>query len=162
MRLFLSFFLLLFSFSYGYEDFVQYEKGYYYVVITKGSFKNVNSKLLEEIRMQGWDVIHTINVDKTAEMKSPYKTHLLCKAEYLREGIEKFRPIGVIIPCKMAIYVEGSKIKIMVEDVSEYPDIYAPENIQFKKFMLKVRDELISILNRTAGRFMESRYTPYE
>ena len=162
MRFLLPALFFLFSLSYGYEDFVQYEKGYYYVVITKGSFKNVNSKLLEEIRMQGWDVIHTINVDKTTGMKSPYKTHLLCKAEYLREGIERFRPIGVIIPCKMAIYVEGSKIKIMVEDVSEYSDIYAPKNAEFRKFLLKVRDELIEILNRTAGRFMKSRYTPYE
>ncbi|WP_456463330.1 DUF302 domain-containing protein [Persephonella sp.] len=162
MKFFAVLFFFLFSLSYGYEDFVQYEKGYYYVVITKGSFKNVNSKLLEEIRMQGWDVIHTINVDKTIKMKSPYKTHLLCKAKYLKEGVKKFRPLGVIIPCKMAIFVEGNKIKIMVEDVSEYADIYAPEDKEFKKFMLKVRDELIGILNRTAGRFMKSRYTPYE
>jgi uncharacterized protein (DUF302 family) len=155
-------FVFLFSFSYGYEDFVQYERGYYYVEIKKGSFENVNSKLIEEIKAHGWDVIHTINVDKTVKMKSFYKTHLLCKAKYLKKGIERFKAIGVIIPCKMAVYSEGNKVKIMVEDVSEYGRIYAPEDKEFRRFLIKVRDELIDILNRTASRFMKSRYTPYE
>ncbi|SNZ11408.1 Uncharacterized conserved protein, DUF302 family [Persephonella hydrogeniphila] len=155
-------FIFLFSLSYSYEDFVQYEKGYYYVEIKKGSFENVNSKLLEEIKAHQWDVIHTINVDKTVKMKSFYKTHLLCKAKYLREGVQRFKAIGVIIPCKMAIFTDGNTVKIMVEDVSEYGKIYAPGNREFEKFLIKVRDELIDILNRTASRFMKSKYTPYE
>ncbi len=157
--------LVLFLFVtqvYGYEDFVQYEKGYYYVLIKKGSFKSVNSKLIEEIRAHGWDVIHTINVDKTTGRKAPYKTHLLCKSKYLKKGIDKFEPIGVIIPCKMAVYVKGNIIKIMVEDVTEYGKIYRPKDKEFYRFLSKVNKELIDILNRTAGRFMKSKYTPYE
>ncbi|MBK3332686.1 DUF302 domain-containing protein [Persephonella atlantica] len=154
--------LLVFSVVYSYEDFVQYEKGYYYVVINRGSFENVNSKLIEEITLHGWDVIHTINVDKTTGIKTPYKTHLLCKSKYLKKGLEKFKSIGVIIPCKMAIFVEGNTIKIMVEDVTEYAKIYRPEDKEFYRFLSKVKDEMIDILNKTAGRFMKSRYTPYE
>jgi len=158
------FILVMFSFSSStaYEDFVQYEKGYYFVVIKKGSFNAVNSKLKEEIQNHGWDIIHTINVDKTAKIKTPYKTHLLCKADYLKKGVNIFEPIGVIIPCKMAVYVEGNKIKILVEDVMELGKIYAPNNKKFNSFLLKVKDEMIDILNRTAGRFMSSKYTPYE
>ncbi len=146
----------------SYEDFVQYEKGYYYVVITKGSFKAVNAKLIEEINNHKWDVIHTINLDKTASLKTPYKTHLLCKKDYLQKGVSIFKPIGVIIPCKMAIYTEGSKIKILVEDVAEFAKIYKPEDKSFSKFLNKVKDEMIDILNKTAGKFMSSKYTPYE
>ncbi|NPA54540.1 MAG: DUF302 domain-containing protein [Aquificae bacterium] len=148
--------------SNAYEDLVQYEKGYYYVVLNKGSFKIVNSKLIEEIHNHGWDVIHTINVDKTSKIKAPYKTHLLCKSKYLEKGIKVFKPIGVIIPCKMAIYVEGNKIKILVEDVMELAKIYASDNPDFNKFLLKVKEEMIDILNKTASRFQKSKYTPYE
>jgi len=62
----------------------------------------------------------------------------------------------------MAIKVEGSYVKIMVEDVSEYSKIYAPGNEQFSKFLDKVRKEMIDILNKTASKFMKSKYTPYE
>ncbi len=154
--------LFLIDISRGYEDFVQYEKGYYYITVKKGSFKSVNAKLIEEIRNHGWDIIHTINVDKTADLSFPYKTHLLCKRGYLKKGVKLFKPIGVIIPCKMAIFVEGNKIKVLVEDVTELGKSYAPNDKNFKKFLLKVKDEMVDILNRTANKFSKSRYTPYE
>ncbi len=160
--IFIGIFLFLSQKVISYEDFVQYENGYYYVVLSKGSFKAVNSKLIEEIHNHGWEVIHTINVDKTAEMKTPYKTHLLCKSEYLKKGVQILKPIGVVIPCKMAIYVEGNRIKILVEDVMELSKIYAPGDESFRKFLHKVKDEMIDILNRTAGKFHGSKYTPYE
>ncbi len=158
---YLTVLFLIFS-AFSYEDFVQYEKGYYYVVITQGSFKAVNGELKSQIMDQGWDIVHTINVDKTVRSKKPYKTHLLCKASYLKKGIKLFDQIGVIIPCKMAIKVEGSYIKIMVEDVTEYSKIYAPGDKKFSKFLEKVNKEMIDILNKTASKFMKSRYTPYE
>ncbi|NPA17355.1 DUF302 domain-containing protein [Persephonella sp.] len=161
VRIFLAVLFIFFG-SQAYEDFVQYEKGYYYVEIKKGSFKAVNAKLLEEISSHGWDVIHTINVDKTVGMKKPYKTHLLCKSSYLKQGIERFKPIGIIIPCKMAIFSDGNSIKIMVEDVTEYGDLYGKGNPEFRKMLYRVKEEMIDILNKTAGKFMKSRYTPYE
>ncbi len=158
----LSFILFVALKAYGYEDFVQYQKGYYYVVIKKGSFKSVNAKLIEEIQSHNWEVIHTINVDKTAKLKTPYKTHLLCKGDYLKKGVGIFKPIGVIIPCKLAVYVEGSSVKILVEDVMELAKIYAPGDETFKRFLSKVKEEMIDILNKTAARFHKSKYTPYE
>ncbi|WP_457621401.1 DUF302 domain-containing protein [Persephonella sp.] len=154
--------LVLFFTSFSYEDFVQYEKGYYYVIIKQGSFKAINGELKSQIMDHGWDIVHTINVDKTVRSKKPYKTHLLCKATYLKKGVKLFDPIGVIIPCKMAIKVEGSYVKIMVEDVSEYAKIYAPGDERFSKFLDKIKKEMIDILNKTASRFMKSKYTPYE
>ncbi len=148
--------------AYSYQDFVQYEKGYYYVIINKGSFKTVNSELKSQIIEHGWDIVHTINVDKTVKSKKPFKTHLLCKAKYLKKGVKLFEPIGVIIPCKMAIKVEGSYIKIMVEDVTEFANIYAPGDENVRKFLNKVKKEMIDILNKTAARFMKSKYSPYE
>ena len=165
MRIFkaLLIFFIVFSLkAFGYEDFVQYEKGYYYITVKGVSPKAVNAKLIEEITNHKWDVIHTINVDKTVKSKTPYKTHLLCKAKYLKKGVEYFKPIGVIIPCKMAIFVDGNNVVIMVEDVMELGKIYAPEDKKFEKFLRQVKSEMIDILNKTAARFMSSKYTPYE
>lgn len=165
MRFFKGLTVLLVVFflkSYGYEDFVQYEKGYYYIEIKGESVKSVNAKLLEEITNHNWDVIHTINVDKTAGLNTFYKTHLLCKSDYLKKGVKLFKPIGIIIPCKMSIFVDGNTVKVLVEDVSEFSKIYAPKNKNFEKFILKVKEEMIDILNRTASRFGKSKYTPYE
>ncbi len=165
MRIFktLLIFFTVFSLkAFGYEDFVQYEKGYYYITVKGISPKAVNAKLIEEITNHRWDVIHTINVDKTANLKTFYKTHLLCKSKYLKKGVELFKPIGIIIPCKMSIFTEKNSVKVLVEDVSEFSKIYAPKDKNFEKFMLKVKEEMIDILNRTAAKFQKSKYTPYE
>lgn len=67
---------------------VQFEKGYYYVVIKNGNFDKVNEVLKSEIENHKWGVIHTMNVDKTVKSNTPHKTYLLCRADYLTEGLK--------------------------------------------------------------------------
>ncbi len=114
------FFVIFFFPSYGYEDFVQYEKGYYFVEIKGASAKTVNAKLIEEINSHRWDIIHTINVDKTAGLKSFYKTHLLCRGDYLKKGLKIFKPIGIIISCKMSILLKGIALKFSLKMYQNY------------------------------------------
>ncbi|WP_457639170.1 DUF302 domain-containing protein [Persephonella sp.] len=147
--------LFVFGLSYGNWEGVKEGKGYYYVEIEDSSFEEVNTQLLKEIKRYGWDVIHTINVDKTADRKEPYKTHLLCKSKYLKKGVERFKPIGIIIPCKMAVFAEGNTVKIMVEDIKEYGKVYGVNDKEFLKVLDKVNEEMKSILRRTYLKFTE-------
>ncbi len=151
--------IFIFSTAFSYEDHVQYDNGYYYVIIKKERFDRVNAELVEQINKHGWQVIHTIDVSKTANLKSPYKTYLLCRGDYLEKGVNYFKLIGVIIPCRIAIFQEKDYIKIAVEDIREIAKIYR-KNSKFYRFMMDVEFEMIDILNKTADRFSKKQLIP--
>ncbi len=152
--------LLIFSVSKAYEDHLNYEKGYYYVLIKKGSFEKVNAKLIEMAQKYGWDVVHTLNIDKTLNLKTPYKTHLLCKKERLEHGYEYFKAIGILTPCRIAIYRDGKYIKIATEDLMEIALRFQPENKEFFNCIRRVQNEMLNILNDTANEFERKRLIP--
>jgi len=139
---------------------VQYEKGYYYVEIKNQKFDKVNAVLLNSIKENGWNVIHTINVDKTAKTKYPYKTHLLCRGDYLQKAVNQYKSVGIIIPCRIAIFQEGNSIKIMVEDVSEANNTYGIKDETFKNFLIKVSEEMKKILNDTESHIEKPQLFP--
>ena len=151
--------LLISSLSFSYEDHVQYESGYFYVIIKKADFDRVNAELVEQIQEHGWQVIHTINVDKTANLKVPYKTHLLCRGDYLEKGYNLFKLVGALIPCRIAIFQEKDYIKIAVEDIREVSEMYKPDP-KFYRFMIDIEHEMIDILNKTADKFQKKRLIP--
>ncbi len=159
MNILIMLVLFVISISVAYEDHVKYEHGYFYVVIEKEKFSSVNSELLQQIENHGWEVIYTMNVDRTTKTASPYKTHLLCRRDYLREGLKKFKLIGVIIPCRIAIFQEKDHIKIAVEDIREIVEMYKPDP-EFYRFIITVEHEMIDILNRTADAFSKKRLIP--
>jgi uncharacterized protein (DUF302 family) len=148
------------SFSKAYEDHLKYEKGYYYVLIKKGSFKRINAKLIEIANKHGWDVVHTLNVDKTLNLKTPYKTHLLCKKSKLEHGYSYFKAIGILAPCRIAIYRDGKYIKIATEDLMETATKFQPEDKEFFNCIRRVQNELLDILNSTANEFERKALIP--
>ncbi len=157
-----SLFLILFmtSLSLAYEDHLKYEKGYYYVLIKKGSFERVNAKLIEMAQKYGWDVVHTLNVDKTLNLKIPYKTHLICKKSRLEHGYSYFKAIGILAPCRIAIYRDGKYIKIATEDLMEMATRFQPEDQEFFNCIRRVQNELLNILNDTANEFERKSLIP--
>ncbi len=65
MKVFLTLAILIFStFAFSYEDHVQYESGYYYVIIKKEKFDRVNAELIEQI-------------NEGLEMTALVKSHIL-------------------------------------------------------------------------------------
>ncbi|MEJ5172995.1 MAG: DUF302 domain-containing protein [Hydrogenothermaceae bacterium] len=140
---------------------VTFEKGYYYVVIKNANFDAVNNVLQNEIKNHKWGVIHTMNVDKTTNSPVPHKTYLLCRSDYLSQGIKFNKDIvSVIIPCRISIYQDKNDIKILVEDVGAYTQIFGIEDPKFKGFLNQVSDEMRSILQKTADQFGKKQNFP--
>jgi uncharacterized protein (DUF302 family) len=151
--------LLMLKLSFGGE--VNFEKGYYYIVIKNGNFDKVNAVLQQEIQNHKWGIIHTMNVDKTIKSNTPHKTYLLCHADYLTEGI-KFNKdvISVLIPCRISIYQDKNDVKILVEDVEAASTNFGIEDKKFKAFLRQVADEMKSILQKTSDHFEKKSLTP--
>lgn len=162
IKLFILILLLSFP-SFSTENYgeVQYEKGFYYVVIKNAKFDAVNGVLQNQIKEHRWGIIHTMNVDKTINSPIPHKTYLLCRADYLDKGIKFNKDIvSVIIPCRISIYQEKNDIKILVEDVGAYNSIFAIEDPKFKGFLNQVSEEMKSILQKTADNFSKKQNFP--
>ena len=145
---------------FAYESEVKAEKGYFYIVLKKASFKKADAILKEKIKEEGWQIIHTLNVDKTAGMKTYYKTYLLCKASYLKKGVYIFKEIGNLLPCRITIRTEGSKVIIMVEDIVEISKLYNVKDKRFGKFINNVQEELIDILIKTKNKLEPKGFIP--
>lgn len=166
MKTLRRFFILLFFTFVGLssaQDYgnVQFEKGYYYVVIKNAKFDAVNSILQGEIKSHKWGVIHTINVDKSTNSPVPHKTYLLCRSDYLERGIRfNKNVISVVIPCRISIYQDGNNVKILVEDVEGYNNMFGIEDTMFKSFLAQVSEEMKSILQKTADRFHKKQNFP--
>lgn len=140
---------------------VTFEKGYYYVVIKNAKFESVDNVLQNEIKNHKWGIIHTMNVDKTVNSPSPHKTYLLCRSDYLEQGIKFNKEIvSVIIPCRISIYQDRNDIKILVEDVSAYNQIFGINDTKFKTFLNQVAEEMKSILQKTANEFGRKQNFP--
>ncbi|RUM48462.1 MAG: DUF302 domain-containing protein [Hydrogenothermus sp.] len=160
LKLLLVLVLLLTVSVYSYEDDVQHDNGYYYIIIKNKSPKLVNAIVVEEIYKAEWDIVTTINVDKTSNLKTFYKTHLICQENYLSKGVRKFKEIGNLIPCRITVLVEGTKVKVMAEDIEEIAKIYGIKDKEFLAFLKKVQDELVSILVKTASRLSPKTFKP--
>ena len=159
--MFLIMLTLIFSYkSFSWEDFVDHKSGYYYVVLENANFDRVNAKLVEKIEQNNWHIIHTLNVDKTINSKTPYKTHLLCSKERLKNGVGYFKPIGLIAPCRIAIYKDGHDVVIMTEDLEEVIQLYKPKNKKAYECIKRVQKEMIQILNATANEFKRKAHIP--
>lgn len=140
---------------------VTFEKGYYFVVIKNAKFEAVDNVLQNEIKNHRWGIIHTMNVDKTINSPTPHKTYLLCRSDYLEQGIKFNRDIvSVIIPCRISIYQDKNDIKILVEDVSTYNQIFGINDSKFRNFLNQVGDEMRSILQKTANEFGKKQNFP--
>lgn len=140
---------------------VTFEKGYYFVIIKNANFEAVDNVLQNEIKNHGWGIIHTMNVDKTVNSPVPHKTYLLCRSDYLEQGV-KFNKdvVSVIIPCRISIYQDKNNIKILVEDVSAYNQIFKITDSKFKSFLGQVAEEMKSILQKTANQFDKKQNFP--
>ncbi len=151
--------LLLLNFAISGE--VTFEKGYYQVVIKNGNFDRVNAVLQQEIQNHKWGIIHTMNVDKTIKSKTPHKTYLLCRSDYLSEGIKFNREvISVLIPCRISIYQDKNNIKIIVEDVESAASHFGINDTKFNAFLRQVSDEMKSILEKTSNHFDKESLKP--
>lgn len=140
---------------------VTFEKGYYFVIIKNANFDAVDNVLKNEIKNHKWGIVHTINVDKTINSPVSHKTYLLCRSDYLGQGIKFNRDIiSVIIPCRISIYQDRNDVKILVEDTSAYNQIFEIKDDKFKAFLNQVTEEMKSILQKTADQFGRKQNFP--
>jgi hypothetical protein len=152
--------LILINLAFSYEEEIQHENGYYYVIIKKTTPKKVNAAIVESIYAHDWDVVHTVNVDLTTGLKTFYKTHLICKESYLSKGVKIFPEIGNLIPCRISVVAQGSDVKVMVEDVEEIAKLYKVEDKKFYDFIRKVQLEINDILLRAAAEIEPKTFKP--
>lgn len=166
MKIFSTIFLLLIMFTYGTSKAdrhgeVTFEKGYYYVIVKNAKFEAVDNVLQNEIKNHKWGIIHTMNVDKTINSTIPHKTYLLCRSDYLEQGVRYNKDIvSVIIPCRISIYQDKNDVKILVEDLSSYNQIFGINDQKFKAFLNQVGEEMKSILQKTANEFGRKQNFP--
>jgi len=115
----------------------------------KGSFADVEAKITEELKKEGFGILTEIDAQATLKKKldkdiKPYKILGACNPPFAYKAITAEPEIGVLLPCNVVLrQVEDGEIAISMMDPS--PVMNMTTNDEIKSVANEVRAKLIKV-----------------
>ena len=99
----------------------------------KGSFEEVNAKVIEALKAQGFGILTEIDVQKTLKEKleiddfEPYQILGACNPHLAYKALSVDRLIGLLLPCNVVLMGQGQKVEVSILDPEVMFDVTDPE-----------------------------------
>jgi len=94
------------------------DKNIAYTKATKKPFAEVVIAIQEIASRNGFRTLHVHDVDKTIAEKGfhiePYSIIEVCNAAFAHQVLTKYKPVGMMLPCRIVVYAEGSSNMVML------------------------------------------------
>jgi len=88
-----------------------------YIVETKKTFDNAVVSVLKAVEQKGWTLFQIYDVKERLAAKGfeqkPLKIIEICSGKYANQFLNKNRLISLCMPCKINVFEENGKIKIV-------------------------------------------------
>ena len=88
-----------------------------YIVETKKTFDNAVVSVLKAVEQKGWTLFQIYDVKERLATKGfeqkPLKIIEICSGKYANQFLNKNRLISLCMPCKINVFEENGKIKIV-------------------------------------------------
>ena len=88
-----------------------------YIVETKKTFDNAVVFVLKAVEQKGWTLFQIYDVKERLATKGfeqkPLKIIEICSGKYANQFLNKNRLISLCMPCKINVFEENGKIKIV-------------------------------------------------
>lgn len=99
-----------------------------YTVTTNKSFAEVERAVQDAVAAQGFRVLHVHDVQATFAEKgiqrTPYKIIEVCNVKYANQALTADPLIGLMMPCKINVYVENDQTRIALLKPSMLADFF--------------------------------------
>lgn len=119
--------------------------------LKSGSFEDLDQKIREELKNEGFGVITEIDVKKTFKEKidvefRKYKILGACNPVYAHKALQAEDKIGTFLPCNVVIQEspEGG-LEVMVFDPASA--MMELDNPELAKLSIEIREKLIKVLD---------------
>lgn len=120
--------------------------------LKSGSFEDLDQKIREELKNEGFGVITEIDVKKTFKEKidvdfRKYKILGACNPAYAHKALQAEDKIGTFLPCNVVIQEspEGG-IEVMAFDPASA--MMELDNPELAKLSIEIREKLIKVLDK--------------
>lgn len=125
-------------------------KHFLYTVATLKPFDAAVEALEKSVVENGFRVIHTYDVAATLQAegisRGPLKTVEVCNARYASEALQKDINVALMLPCPIAVYMEGGETMISTMRASALT-VFCPDSnleqiaAQIEKVVLRIIDQ---------------------
>ncbi len=99
-----------------------------YTVATPKSFDETVDAVTDQVAKAGFRVQHVHDVQATFRdrgfERDPYKIVEVCNVKYAKQALEKDLLIGLMMPCKINVYVKNAETKISLLLPSAMPAFF--------------------------------------
>ena len=89
-----------------------------YTIKTQKPFTELVDAIQAEAMKRNFRTLHTHNVQQTLSEKGlsiePYSIIEVCNAFFAYEVIQKYKPIGMMLPCRIVVYAEVAENTIIL------------------------------------------------
>lgn len=88
-----------------------------YTVTSRYGVEEAASRLQAKLQERGYGILSTINVQKILKEKNgqeidPYLILDVCNPRHAGSAIETHKEVGLVLPCKISIYMDGESTKV--------------------------------------------------
>jgi len=123
---------------------------YYFSKTLNTSFESAVSKVIEELKKEGFGVLTEIDVKETLKKKidvdfKKYKILGACNPPFAYEALKAEDKIGTMLPCNVVV-IEQEEGKIEISAVDPVASMEAVKNPQLADIADKVRSKLKKVI----------------
>ncbi len=129
----------------------QTSTAYYYARTIDRPFAEVESRVREELKKEGFGVLTEIDVAATLKKKldvdfQPYKILGSCNPEFAHKALQAEDKIGTMLPCNVILQQKNGKIEVAAVD--PVASMQAVENENLHPIAEQVRERLQHVIDR--------------
>lgn len=125
---------------------------YYRSKILSSSFEEAESRVIDELKKEGFGILTEIDVREKFKEKLDvdfrrYKILGACNPPFAYKALQADDKIGTMLPCNVIIQ-EISEKEIEIAAIDPVASMQAVENSQLKEIATQIREKLISVIDR--------------
>jgi len=104
-----------------------------YTVVSREDFDSTVVELQKEIEKNGMRVLHIHDVQATLAQKGlahePFKMIEFCKADYAHTLLGINPRVGIFLPCKISVYIQGEETFISVLNLNSITSLFSDATV---------------------------------
>ena len=125
---------------------------YYHSKILSSSFEEAESRVIDELKKEGFGILTEIDVREKFKEKLDvdfrrYKILGACNPPFAYKALQADDKIGTMLPCNVIIQ-EISEKEIEIAAIDPVASMQAVENSQLKEIATQIREKLMSVIDR--------------